>query len=148
MAGPDPAVSGDSMIFMNSKAHAVLDDNNDGTPIDIYWELRFVFQGGDIPASPQIQMAVDNVRFCDTLDCTPSTATPGDHNNDGAVDAADYVVWRKNDIDGTQGYIDWRTNFGSGGAALGSSAAAVPEPASVLLVICMLAVGTLFRRRS
>ena len=36
---------------------------------------------------------------------------PGDFNNDGTVDAADYVVWRKND--GTQtGYDGWRANFG------------------------------------
>ena len=35
----------------------------------------------------------------------------GDYNSDGAVDAADYVVWRKND--GTQaGYDTWRAHFG------------------------------------
>ena len=64
---------------------------------------------------------------------------PGDFNNDGTVDAADYVVWRKND--GTQdGYDQWRANFGtslivgsgSAGYPLGASAeplsAAVPEP--------------------
>ena len=50
---------------------------------------------------------------------------PGDFNNDGTVDAADYVVWRKND--GTQtGYDAWRANFGdlvdvgNGSAATGS----------------------------
>jgi T5SS/PEP-CTERM-associated repeat protein len=36
---------------------------------------------------------------------------PGDFNTDGAVDAADYVVWRKNG--GTQADFDlWRANFG------------------------------------
>jgi hypothetical protein len=36
---------------------------------------------------------------------------PGDFNNDLIVDAADYVLWRKND--GTQaGYDTWRANFG------------------------------------
>jgi hypothetical protein len=43
----------------------------------------------------------------------------GDYNGDGSVDAADYVVWRKSNIDGQQGYDDWRTNFGSTGGAGG-----------------------------
>jgi hypothetical protein len=72
----------------------------------------------------------------------PSTGgLPGDFNDDGKVDAADYVVWRK--TDGTQpGYNDWRANFGrtsGSGAAVG--AAAVPEPGSIALfcaATCML----------
>lgn len=50
---------------------------------------------------------------------------PGDYNDDGVVDAADYVVWRKNEgtmntlphdpnggiIDSDQ-YNTWRANFG------------------------------------
>ena len=36
---------------------------------------------------------------------------PGDFNLDGAVDAADYILWRK--TDGTPaGYNAWRTHFG------------------------------------
>ena len=31
---------------------------------------------------------------------------PGDYNGDGSVDAADYVVWRKSNINGQQGYND------------------------------------------
>ena len=51
---------------------------------------------------------------------------PGDFNDDGTVDAADYVVWRKND--GTQiDYDKWRANFGrtlfigNGSGATGSA---------------------------
>jgi hypothetical protein len=64
----------------------------------------------------------------------------GDYNNDGTVDAADYVVWRRNDINGQQGYDDWRKNFGrtaGNGSALG--AGAVPEPASMALILIGLA---------
>jgi hypothetical protein len=43
----------------------------------------------------------------------------GDYNGDGSVDAADYVVWRKSNINGQQGYNDWRTNFDSTGGGAG-----------------------------
>ena len=56
-----------------------------------------------------------------------------DYNDDGIVNAADYVVWRK--TDGTQaGFNNWRANFGKtvagGGAGAGGSVSAVPEPAT------------------
>jgi hypothetical protein len=68
----------------------------------------------------------------------------GDYNNNGAVDAADYVLWRNGgplENDATAGvqpgdYDVWRANFGAGsgaGAALG--VAAVPEPASLVLFL-------------
>ncbi len=82
---------------------------------------------------------------------------PGDYNGNDVVDAADYVVWRKNNGlmggatvaqgDGTgdgnvmdDDYTYWRDRFGnptpgSGSGGLGSSS--VPEPAAALL----LAVG-------
>ena len=48
----------------------------------------------------------------------------GDYNGDGSVNAADYVVWRKNPAafgGDPAGYNTWRTNFGSsgGGGATG-----------------------------
>jgi hypothetical protein len=83
--------------------------------------------------------------------------TPGDYNQDGTVDAADYVVWRHGlGTTYTQADYDvWRANFGqtigSGGAGypLGASAEplpiAVPEPASLLLLISGAAFGAFFR---
>ncbi|MEX2310361.1 MAG: PEP-CTERM sorting domain-containing protein [Pirellulales bacterium] len=67
------------------------------------------------------------------VDGTSVGGLTGDHNGDGSVDAADYVVWRKNDINGQQGYDDWRMNFGSSLAGGASIASAVPEPGSILL---------------
>lgn len=69
---------------------------------------------------------------------------PGDFNEDGGVDAADYVVWR--DSLGTtyssSHYGLWRDNFGTaadGGAALSP----VPEPsACVLLSLCAFGFAT------
>jgi hypothetical protein len=68
----------------------------------------------------------------------------GDFNNDGQVDAADYVVWRKSG--GSQAEYDlWRANFGTAATDGGSGQAGqVPEPATataVLVAVMMLASG-------
>ncbi len=65
---------------------------------------------------------------------------PGDHNQDGTVDAADYALWRSDPgaYDGAQGYTDWVNNFGatSGpGAGSGPEAGAVPEPTSLAMLL-------------
>jgi hypothetical protein len=87
----------------------------------------------------------------------------GDYNNNGVVDAADYVIWRKSNgqnvtipNDSTPGtvrladYTVWRTNFGKtpfGGAGAGA-VAVVPEPGSAALVLAgCIAVGFARRRR-
>jgi len=88
----------------------------------------------------------------------------GDYNDDGTVDAADYIVWRKNlgtnyhlpNEAGFPGIVDqfdydvWRANFGAtigSGSALGEpSQANVPEPAAVVLVC--LAAAAVRRLRS
>jgi hypothetical protein len=72
----------------------------------------------------------------------------GDYNSNGLVDAADYVLWRNDSAShgGATGYDTWRANFGNSAGA-GSGAAAVPEPSTVILVVCSwLACGTLRRR--
>lgn len=85
----------------------------------------------------------------------------GDYNNDGTVDAADYVVWRKNNgttinlpndpFGGTIGsaqYATWRSNFGktlTSGAANGN--VVVPEPAGVLLLAMASTIFSCFIRR-
>jgi hypothetical protein len=84
---------------------------------------------------------------------------PGDFNGDGAVDAADYVTWRKglgttySDSD----YNVWRANFGRSMlsttaaathlAAVDSPAAnyAVPEPVAVVLALLLTCVFALLR---
>ncbi len=66
---------------------------------------------------------------------------PGDYNHDGAVDAADYVLWRKspNGFGGDPGgYDTWRSHFGesNGSSATidSTSNRAVPEPANLVLL--------------
>jgi hypothetical protein len=75
---------------------------------------------------------------------------PGDFNNDGKVDAADYVVWRKgvgSRFNGTH-HSQWRSRFGatSGTGSVAASAAAIPEPAGAVLIV--LGFATLLLRRA
>jgi hypothetical protein len=73
----------------------------------------------------------------------------GDYNSDGKVNAQDYVIWRKTNINGPAGYTAWRSNFGTGGAGSGSGlgGASVPEPTSLVLLLIGLA-ASYSRRRS
>lgn len=83
----------------------------------------------------------------------PGLAT--DYSNNGLLDAADYVVWRNNlnqavtipnDITpGTvvnQDYIEWKDRFVFSDGSFATSAA-VPEPATLFLMLIALAGGTL-----
>jgi hypothetical protein len=80
---------------------------------------------------------------------TLTVALPGDFNFNGTVDAADYVVWRKNM--GTQSdYNLWRANFGQSvgsGAGMSGGSATVPEPGCALLLILGAGIGLCRRMR-
>jgi hypothetical protein len=85
------------------------------------------------------------------------TTLPGDFNNDGTIDAADYVVWRKG-LGTTYSQADynaWRANFGrsaAGAAAVAdaggnSNTLSVPEPlTAALAALSVLSLSTLHRR--
>jgi hypothetical protein len=78
---------------------------------------------------------------------------PGDYNRNGAVDVADYVVWREELADGGRGYADgnqdgtvaaadydlWKANFGqTPTSAAGLSSGTIPEPATFALLLAGL----------
>jgi hypothetical protein len=87
----------------------------------------------------------------------------GDYNDNGAVDASDYTVWRNlmgaafdpradgdsNGIVNSADYDIWKTNFGSvagAGASAPPLAAAVPEPSTAFFVLTVLAIASAFVR--
>ena len=93
---------------------------------------------------------------------------PGDYNNDGVVDAADYTVWRyrlgqtftltnEHPQAATPGIVDqedytfWKANYGttllgSGGLAGGLPNASIPEPSTLLISALAIASIVLLRR--
>jgi beta-glucanase (GH16 family) len=101
--------------------------------------LAFVFRQPGFAAGA---VHVDDVSFA-----IVPPELPGDYNQNGVVDAADYVVWRKNNMSPAD-YNLWRTNFGrtSGGGAGGNSA--VPELGSGILILIGLFAGSCCRRQS
>jgi hypothetical protein len=119
-----------------------------GPPADTFDYIAFNSQSSDF------DMVIDNFKV--ELFST-SAGVPGDYNNNGTVDAADYVLWRnggplQNEIAdvGTVSpadYSAWRAAFGNPGAgsAIGAS---VPEPGTAfLLMIGAIAWRALFPMR-
>ena len=86
---------------------------------------------------------------------------PGDYNQDGIVDAADYTVWRDHlgsaavlPNDATPGVVDasdyavWKTNFGNSYSSASFAATAnVPEPSTLLLVGIAVSLALNLRRQ-
>ena len=81
----------------------------------------------------------------DDLSITAGTASPddpGDFNDDGLVDGADFLAWQ---IDNNIGSLDdWKAGMGSSLVAAG----AVPEPSTVVLAVGMILVGACVRGRT
>jgi len=93
----------------------------------------------------------------------------GDFNNDNAVDAGDYIIWRKNNglatgalytqgdangdgaVNGTD-YTLWQSHFGNSitpaaGSGSGLAGATVPEPTALLLAVLGVFFTGMIRRR-
>lgn len=86
---------------------------------------------------------------------------PGDYNNSGSVDAADYTIWRDNlgsistlPNDTTPGsvaeedYSVWRENYGAVSSLNNLAAANVPEPGTIALGVGFIVLLTCFPHRS
>ena len=130
--------------------NAPLDENFSSPPFGTYMWLR---RGSWLYAKWDFPFSFD--RSWSALRLTQVTGPPpleGDYNNDDRVDAADYVAWRKNNIDGQDGYNTWRANFGTtneGSGASLSAAGAVPEPsAAMLLAVAIAAISRRLRGAS
>lgn len=84
-------------------------------------------------------MQIAGIQFFDD-----SVAGDGDFNNDGQVDGRDFLVWQRNPSIGS--LADWQNNYGSGGGL--SAAVAIPEPATLAMVLGVALAGLVARGRS
>jgi autotransporter-associated beta strand protein/T5SS/PEP-CTERM-associated repeat protein len=79
-----------------------------------------------------------------------AAALSGDFNEDGAVNAADYVAWRKGLVASSpENYDLWRTHFGQssgGGSGAKFASTSAPEPSTVVMLL-VGAIATASRRR-
>jgi hypothetical protein len=116
-----------------------------------FGEVTFL---GNTTATVNYDEANGNV-FLSNFMSTDPPGIFGDYNDDGTVDAADYVVWRKNNgttntlpNDSSPGLVSpadydiWRENF-SRTSGSGSSAQAVPEPGTFAALVLLTAWGAL-----
>jgi hypothetical protein len=108
---------------------------------------------------------VDSLAYYDTAQVPGTNAPNADYNHNGVVDAADYVVWRKNlnatgtpgtvAGDGTStdllgvpdGHVDqfdynfWRSRFGNpSGSGTAISGRDVPEPTSAMVIAAGMSI--------
>jgi hypothetical protein len=113
-------------------------------------------------AGPYVVQWADTANPRHNFLLVPDPATAGDYDRDGAVDAADYVFWRKTLNPNSSGLADgnhnnqvdagdydiWRTHFGqtTGSGSNSLVNAAVPEPTTLVLLM-FTAGGCCLRRR-
>jgi T5SS/PEP-CTERM-associated repeat protein len=130
-------------------------------------EIVAVLQGDTIDFAvgygPNGTFWADTTSLDGVIEIWPAALLAGDYNQNGFVDAADYVVWRKNEgttdplpndpIGGTIGqgqYDQWRAHFGqTAGRGAGAEAnTTVPEPATLALLMLMTAICCIRRGRA
>jgi T5SS/PEP-CTERM-associated repeat protein len=108
------------------------------------------------PLGPGLQWDVEYSTNSVLLKVIAAAGLPGDYNNNGSVDAADYVLWRNGgplENDPTPGvqpadYDFWRARFGNTAGAGSLAGVAVPEPTSLAIFLAGLIVAPCVRAAS
>jgi hypothetical protein len=109
-------------------------------------EVSFTGDSLEIRLSGWNEYTTDNFEFFRTTlaGVVIEYGLDGDHNSDGAVDAADYVFWRDTMGD-IERYNEWKENFG---AIQGTGAGAtIPEPTTFSLLLVALVALVAIRSR-
>jgi hypothetical protein len=93
-------------------------------------QFEFLFGGEQVPRTGIVTYSA------------PSSL-PGDFDGDGDVDGRDFLVWQRggspNQLSASD-LADWQATYGAGSFTADLSAANVPEPTALLLVVCGFAL--------
>ncbi|MCA9240213.1 MAG: PEP-CTERM sorting domain-containing protein [Planctomycetales bacterium] len=115
------------------------------TPVDLEGQVTLALFDFFLSTASDVNLAF--ALFDNLYVFAPDAGLPGDFNDDGTVDAADYTVWR--DGLGTEyvaaDYDIWRNNYG----ATASAAAATnptPEPSAIVMIGLVGGLGLSCRR--
>ena len=131
-------------------------------PYDDEHEATTLFDGDVIPEPPVGELGDFISANMVAANLAPQVIVDGDYNDDGVVDAADYVMWRHHrgsevqvEIDGDHsGVVDdgdhdvWRHHFGGQqgeGALAGGNV--VPEPSTARLLLVGVGLALRYRGR-
>jgi hypothetical protein len=118
------------------------------------WGKSWTIGRGQFNSNPAdwFNGVIDEVRLTNaSLDPSKFLFAPpdGDFNGDGSKNAADYPTWRKSNVFGNDGYVAWRENFQGDAASAGDlSAAQVPEPSGIVVVLLGIVGISASRRRT
>jgi hypothetical protein len=132
----------------------------------IAWSYFSLWKDGflDDFTAAQVQTLLNDDRIITlnelpTMPWSSTASIAGDFNGDGAVDAADYVVWRKSmgqtsmnlaadgDLNGrvdSGDYAVWRSQFGR--MANGGVASSIPEPCTFGLAVVLVCAYVFSRK--
>jgi hypothetical protein len=127
-----------------------------GTPLNLGFAYNTTLNSQDLVFSLRNDSGVVSTGTVSYV--TGAAGVLGDYNNNGVVDAADYVLWRNggpllNEV-ATVGsataedYTEWRARFGNtSGSGSGASSEGVPEPSSAVLTLFAVASLMLYRSK-
>ena len=118
-----------------AKAYAVDPAMVDLSGLPDGFGIQFRFQSDDIAA------------VMDSILIESATVLPGDFDNDGDVDGADFLVLQRGmgDLYDASHLAEWQLNYSAAGTL--EASIAVPEPSSIAIFVSLIATGCGLRQR-
>ncbi|MGD9632007.1 MAG: hypothetical protein AB7G28_19585 [Pirellulales bacterium] len=119
----------------------------------------FNYQIGLIELAPNDVLATLDMFNGRQIVLRPSEFATGDFNQNGMIDAADYTIWQdslgstedlradanSNSVIDVGDFESWKAGFAAASSSSGGGAAAVPEPASLAMILPALVSGHICR---